>query len=80
MRQDYPPWILTQYFLVLGNMLLYFEHWGFLALDKLLSYYNKDTWNNQNKVIIERNIVFHFTHQVHLGKQYNLDRTSSLNR
>ena len=44
------------------HMLLYFKHQVFLALDIVFSYYNKDTWKNQNKVINKRNIVFHFTH------------------
>ena len=38
-----------------------FKHWVFLVLDNVFSYYNKDTWINQNKVIIKRNIIFRFT-------------------
>ena len=40
---------------------VYFEHWVFLVVDNMFSYYNKDTRRNQNKVINERNIVFRFT-------------------
>ena len=38
------------------HMLLNFEHLVFAALD-LSSYYNKDTWRNQNKAINKGNII-----------------------
>ena len=37
-------------------MLLNFEHLIFVSLD-VLSYYNKDAWRNQNKVITKGNII-----------------------
>ena len=43
------------------HMLLCFEHWVFLVLDNVFSYYNQDTQGNQNKVINEKNVTFCFT-------------------
>ena len=42
-------------------MLLYFEQQVFLVLDEF-SYFNKNIWRNQNKVISKRNIVIHLIH------------------
>ena len=58
--------------------MLYFEHLGFLALHNVFSYYNKDTWRNQNKVINKEKFAYHPFKSVK-SKQYNLGSGSSLN-